>query len=161
MNRIPPTWMISALKKSHLVLGMMIADVTQEQAQQLRDGAAGWSVLEIVCHVRDYQELLFERVRRMVEEERPALKPYDETAREAMVIEGQYNQQDMRAVYADFCSMRETLIGYLRDLTAEQWQRVGTHPMLGEDDVSVEVFHIITHDVDHAEQIGRVVAGGG
>jgi DinB superfamily len=157
MNRIPPSWMISSLKKSHLVLGMMIANVTQTEAQDLRDGAAGWSILEIVCHVRDYQEILFERVRRMVEEDCPALKPYDEAAREAMVIEGNYNQQDMRAVYDDFCATREKLILYLSDLTADQWQRVGIHPMLDGDAVFVEVYHTISHDIDHAEQIGRVL----
>lgn len=157
MNRIPPSWMISSLKKSHLVLGMVIAGVTQAQAQQLRDGADGWSVLEIVCHVRDYQGMFFERIRRMVDEERPALVPFDEAARLGMVNERHYNQQDMRAVYTDFCQMRAVLIDYLSALQPEQWQRVGIHPTFGELDVAVEVFHTLSHDIDHGEQIGRVL----
>jgi uncharacterized damage-inducible protein DinB len=157
MNRIPPSWMIEALKKSHLVLGKVIATTTQTQAQQLRDGAEGWSVLEIICHVRDYQEIFFERIRLMVEQEHPTLKPYDEAARQALVIERHYQQQNLHDVYDDYCRMRERLIHYLTDLKPDQWQRVGLHPILGEDDVSVEVFHTISHDLDHTEQIGRVL----
>lgn len=157
MNRIPPLWMIGALKKSHLVLGMVISRVTQTQAQELRDGAEGWSILEITCHIRDYQEIFFERIRRMVEEEFPALKAYDEVARQALVDERHYDQQDLRVVYDDYCKMREKLIRYLTDLNPDQWQRVGIHPTFGEDDVSVEVFHTISHDLDHTEQIGRIL----
>ena len=160
MNRIPPSWMIASLKKSHRVLGMVIANVTQEQAQHMRDGADGWSVLEIMCHVRDYQEIFFERIRLMAETERPAITPYDEAARLALVTEHQYDQQNLRAVYADYCGTREKLIGYLSELRPDQWQRVGTHPLFGEDDVSVEVFHTISHDLDHSEQMGRVAGGG-
>jgi len=43
-------------------------------------------------------------------------------------------------------------------LQPEQWGRVGVHPMYGEVDVATEVFHAVSHDVDHAEQIGRVLA---
>ena len=162
MNRIPTSWMIDALRKSHLVLGLMIADVTQEQAQTLRDGPDGWSVVEIVCHVRDYQEIFFERIRMMAEaqddEQRPAINMIDEKVRQAMVLERDYAHQNLQAVYADFLKTRAALTDYVLKLQPEQWGRVGIHPMYGEVDVATEVFHAVSHDVDHAEQIGRVLS---
>jgi hypothetical protein len=77
--------MISCLKKSYQILGMTISDVSQEQAQELKDGPDGWSILEIMCHVRDFQEIFMTRATRMLNEDMPILVPVDAAAREAMV----------------------------------------------------------------------------
>jgi hypothetical protein len=161
MNRIPTSWMIDALHKSHLLFGLMIDGVTQEQAQTLRDGPDGWSAVEIMCHVRDYQEIFFERIRMMAEaqgEERPTIKMIDDKARQAMVEERDYAHQNLQAVYEDFLETRAALTAYMMKLQPEQWNRTGIHPLYGEIDVYVELYHAVSHDVDHAEQIGRVLA---
>ncbi len=156
MSRIPKSWMISSLKKSHLVFLATVGDVSQAQAQQLRDGPDGWNILEIVCHVRDYQEIFMERLQRMIEEDRPALKPYDEAAREALVIDNQYAQQELRTVSQDYVQMRQAFIALVSGLDKAQLERVGLHPMTGEIDPTVTIFHTVMHDIDHAEQIARV-----
>lgn len=156
MNRIPHTWMISNLKKSHLILGAFIKDINQEQAQQLRDGSDGWNILEIICHVRDYQEIFYGRLKRILEEDNPTFKVYDEVAREAMITERDYANQNLKTVFEDYCKTRENLISFLSELEEKQWQRVGIHPMLGEVDISVPIFHTILHDADHSEQIARI-----
>ncbi len=122
MNRIPTSWMTDALHKSHLLFGLMIADVTQEQAQTLRDGPDGWSVVEIMCHVRDYQEIFFERIRTMAEtqgEERPAIRMIDEKARQAMVEERDYAHQNLQAVHEDYLKTRAALLNYMHKLPPE------------------------------------------
>lgn len=156
MSRIPQSWLISSLKKSHLVFLASVGDISQVEAQQLRDGPDGWSILEIVCHVRDYQEIFMERVRRMVEGDQPTLKPYDAPAREALIVENQYAQQNLRAVCQDFVQTRERFIDYVAALDAAQLARTGLHPMTGEIDPTVTIFHTVMHDMDHAEQIARV-----
>jgi hypothetical protein len=156
MSKIPQSWLVSSLRKSHLVFLAVVGDISQEEAQQLRDGPDGWTVLEIVCHVRDYQEIFMERVRRMIEEDQPTLKPYDAAAREALVINNRYAEQDLRAVCRDFLQTRQRLIDYVAALKPAQLLRVGNHPMSGEIDPTVELFHTVMHDMDHAEQIARI-----
>jgi hypothetical protein len=156
MNRIPKSWLISSLKKSQLVFAAAVGDVSQAQAEQLRDGPDGWTILEIVCHVRDYQDIFMDRVRRMVEEDRPTLKPYDAAAREALVIDNQYAQQNLLAVMDEYRRTRLAYIDFVDTLEQAQLARVGDHPMSGEIDPTVEIFHSVMHDIDHAEQIARV-----
>jgi uncharacterized damage-inducible protein DinB len=156
MSRIPKSWLVSSLKKSHLVFAATLGDVSQEQAQQLRDGPDGWTILEIVCHVRDYQEIFLERLRRMIEENSPILTPYDEAARQALVTDHRYAQQNLRAVFQDYVQTRDRFIEQVLALDEAQLERIGIHPMTGQIDPSVTIFHIVMHDIDHAEQIARV-----
>ena len=156
MSRIPQSWLVSSLRKSHLVFLATVGNITQEEARQFRDGPDGWTVLEIVCHVRDYQEIFMERVRRMIEEDQPMLKPYDAAAREALIVDNQYAKQDLSAVCADFLQTREHFIDYVAALEADQLGRIGLHPMTGEIDPTVSIFHTVMHDMDHAEQIARM-----
>lgn len=157
MNRIPKSWMISALKKSHLILGMTISEVSQEQAQVLREDEDGWTILEIVCHVRDYQEIFMRRATRMLYEDVPTIVPVDEAARERMVTEHNYAGQDMRAVFHDYVATRHKFIEMLSTIEDSQLDRRGIHPMIGEVDVTVPIFHTILHDADHTEQIARIL----
>lgn len=156
MNRIPRTWMISNLKKSYQILGMMLDGVTQAQAEALRDGEDGWTILEVMCHVRDYQEIFMRRAQRMVNEDNPTLVPYDEQAREAMIIEGDYANQNLLDVFQDYVETRQQLITWMESLADDDLDRIGTHPMIGTIAVTTSIFHTVLHDADHSEQIARI-----
>lgn len=157
MNRIPRTWMISNLDKSYKILGMVLDGVTQEQSETVRDGADGWTVLEIMCHVRDYQEIFMGRAQRMVNEDNPTLKPYDAAAREAMIIERDYAHQNLFDVWQDYVATRHQLIEWMESLEDADLDRTGDHPMTGKIAVATSIFHTILHDADHTEQIARIL----
>lgn len=156
MTRIPHSWMIANLKKTHLILCALLKNITQQQAQELRDGADGWNILEIICHVRDYQDIFYGRLKQILEEDNPTFKVYDEVAREAMITENDYANQDLKLIVEDYCKTRDHLVNFLSELEEHQWQRTGVHPMLGEVDITVPIFHTILHDADHSEQIARI-----
>lgn len=157
MNRIPRTWMIANMKKSYKILGMALDGVTQEQAQTLREGKDGWTILEIMCHIRDYQEIFMRRAQRMLDEDNPTIVPYDATAREAMVIDNDYASQDLREVFTDYVATRHEYIALLESIDDEALDRTGTHPMVGTIAVTTSIFHTIMHDADHTEQIQRIL----
>ena len=156
MIRIPKSWLVYSLERSHLLFGMTIGDVTQAEAQRLTDGPEGWSILEIVCHVRDYQEIWLERVQRMLQEDHPTLVAYDAAAREALIIQNQYAQQDLKLILEDYVQTRHKFIAIVAQLEDSQLLRTGLNPLSGDIDLRVTIFHTIMHDIDHAEQIGRV-----
>lgn len=157
MGHIPHSWLISSLKRTHLVLGMLLGGVTQEQAQQLKDGPDGWSILEIMCHLRDFQTIDMERVQRILNEEKPMLVVYDAAAREAMVAENDYAHQNLKAVFDEYVRTRERFIELISGLDEARLERTGHHPMYGEIDTTVPAFHAAMHDIDHTEQIARVL----
>ena len=56
---------ISAMRLSIAVLDHILAGVPDEKARRLRDGADGWSVIEILCHLRDFDEIFYRRAQKM------------------------------------------------------------------------------------------------
>ena len=159
MKGLPNEWLLEGLEHSRLTLGHILADVTQERAQTIRDGAEGWSVLEILCHLRDYQAIFAERIRRILDEDKPIFKLYDESARLALVVENDYANQDLRAVFADYAATRRQMIDLLASLDEEQWQREGGFAVDDIVDLSMPVAHTLLHDADHTEQIARILRG--
>ena len=157
MNRIPRSWMISNLKKSYQILGMALHGVTQEQAETLRDGEDGWTILEIMCHVRDYQEMFMERAQAMLTEDNPHLTPFDADFREAMITEREYAKQNLLEVFKDYVETRQTFITLVESLDDVDLDRIGTHPMTGTIAVATPIYHTTLHDADHTEQIARVL----
>ena len=110
MKGLPHEWLIAGLENSAKILDLALADVSQEQARTARDGDDGWTVLEVLCHLRDYQDIFAERIRRMLEEEAPEFRLYDESARLALVIDNAYANQDLRAVMDQYRARRRWLI---------------------------------------------------
>lgn len=157
MQGLPHEWLTDGLQKSAQILALVMAGVTQEQAQRIKDGDGGWSVLEIVCHLRDYQDIFAERIRRMLEEERPQFRLYDEKARLALVIENDYANQDLRAVFDSYRAKRRWLIERLASASENQWRREGSFAVDDVVDVEMAVVHTLLHDADHTEQIARIL----
>ena len=159
MKGLPNEWLLEGLAQSAQTLAHILSDVTQAQALAIRDGDDGWSVLEIMCHLRDYQAIFAERIRRILDEEQPTFTPYDENARLALVIENDYANQELRAVLEDFLLTRRKIIERLAPLADEQWRREGK---FAEDDIvdlTMPVVHTVLHDADHTEQIARILRG--
>ena len=157
MKGLPNEWLLEGLEHSCKTLAHILADVTQEQARTIRDGADGWSVLEILCHLRDYQAIFAERIRRILDENMPIFTPYDETARLAMVVENDYANQDLRAIFADYSETRRRMIDLLASLDEEQWRREGRFAVDDVVDLTMPVVHTLLHDADHTEQIARIL----
>jgi hypothetical protein len=143
---------LRTLRKTQRLLHELLRGVTQAQAQELRDGPGGWSVLHIVCHLRDYEVTYRERVEVMLAEEHPT---FVVISNEEWERRGAYAEQELRAVVADIGARRQGLIARLEGLAEEQWQRTGLHPVQGEATVLDVAINTGLHDIDHLEQIAR------
>ena len=157
MKGLPREWLIAGLENSARILDHVLADVSQERARAIRDGAEGWSVLEIICHLRDYQAIFATRIARILEEDNPSFVAYDEAARLAMVIDNNYAGQDLRRVFDDYRATRRRLVDRLSSLSEDKWARMGSFAADDQVDIWMVAAHTLLHDCNHTEQIARIL----
>ncbi len=136
------------------ILKNILGDVTQETATTYRDSGDGWTALEALCHLRDFDYIFQHRVERMLSEELPDLVPADH---DQMVIDNRYSEQDLNEVLADFVQHRRAFIDLFKSLTDEQWERHGNHPERESFSMTDALMQLGLHDVTHIEQITRTL----
>jgi hypothetical protein len=130
----------------------LLQDCTQEQAIAARGGDEDWSVVEVMCHMRDAEERALERMRAMRDQENPHLAAYDQ---DEWARERDYASQDLRDVLDAFIRFREAHVADLEKLPPEGWERTGNHEEQGRMTISDQTLHMLAHDAIHAAQIGR------
>lgn len=150
MPAFTPQKALRDLVKTPVILNVVLRGVNQQRAQEATDGADGWSVLEILGHMNDYEAIFPDRVRMALEQERPHFPGYDPEERARTLA---YNQQDFAAVFASYVNRRREFVALLRGLTPEQWQRTGIHRESGELTVVEIALNSTLHDINHIEQI--------
>ena len=112
-----------------------------------------WSALQVCCHLRDYAEIEGQRVRRLVEEDEPALEAWDE---QELAAERNYQGDDPRRVRTALRAFWGGLAYQLEGLTDEQWQRAGTHPERGAITVRSRADRQVAHAHAHLEQLRAI-----
>ena len=146
---------VKLMQKSLAVVENIMQNVSQEDATTYRDSGDGWTVVEVLCHLRDANDIFHKRAAMMVEQTNPDLPVFDH---DGMVTALKYNEQDAQAVLAELKASREAIIAFYKGLSAEQWQATGTHPESGAFNMTASVAQVGTHEVDHIEQITRILA---
>jgi hypothetical protein len=134
----------------------LLEGVSQEQAQAARGGDEDWSIVEVVCHLRDAEERALERMRAMRDQDEPFLPGYDQ---EAWARERNYAAQDVHEALQGYLRLKEQHIAELEALTPEQWGRPGMHEEQGRITISDHTLHLVAHDSQHAAQIARQLKG--
>lgn len=143
---------IEMLEVAPAVLARLLEGVTQARAESARGGDEGWSVVEVVCHLRDAEEIGFERMRVLRDAADPAIDGFDQLA---LARERGYASADLRATLAEFVAHRAQHVAALRALTPEQWQRAGLHRANGPLTLLNHALHMAWHDAVHLAQIAR------
>ncbi len=145
---------ISQMQKTCLILEHVLKNLSEDQAHDLNDGPEGWSIIEIVCHLRDFDEIFYNRAQMMLTQDHPQLPAYDH---EAMAIEKNYQAEELAYVYYDLKASRERFVEFFENLTDEQWERTGVHPERDSFTMTDAVMQVGLHDLTHIEQITRIL----
>ena len=122
-----------------------------------RPSPEAWSPTEIVCHLRDIEEVFGERVAAILANEEPALPeagPAERWARER-----QYARHDPALAVAHFRRRRGESLEMLVALPPADWQRGGEHAARGRLSIDMLVAHLAWHDDNHLEQLTRALEG--
>jgi hypothetical protein len=125
--------------------------LAQHDLNQLLEPASdgGWGIVEIVPHLRDWEEIYLERMRKIVDEVRPHLPAHDDVL---WAIERDYRGQDPYEVFERFRTMRAGLVAFLTDLPPDAWNRTGEHSVFDEITLLWLANHLRNHDQEHLQQ---------
>lgn len=115
-----------------------------------------WTVAQNVHHTADSHLNAYIRLKLMLAEDHPTLKPYDE-GRWAHFPDAHGPNFD--ATFALLRGLHERWVTVWESVEGDQWDRAGYHPEMGED-ISVDDLLKIyaTHCEAHLDQIRRTVA---
>jgi hypothetical protein len=129
----------------------LVADMDDAEARW-RPPSGGWSVLEVVCHLRDEETDDFRQRLRLTLED-PA-KEWPKMDPEAWVTERRYQERSLKPELDAFLAERRKSLEWLRGLKAPDWSRTHTHPrpMAAGDLLAAWV----AHDLLHVRQIARI-----
>jgi len=120
--------------------------------QLWRPAPGKWSILEIVCHLRDMErEAYLARYRRILAEDDPRLPDVDG---DVIALERDYRSGTLAAALKDWRAARKESLRLLKGVKASAWQRIGTHETAGRlsmDDLLRR--HAVGNDEAHLAQI--------
>ena len=111
-----------------------------------------WSILEIVCHLRDMErDAYLERYRRILAEDTPQLPDIDG---DLYSLEGDYRNQKLSDVLREWTRLRRESLRLLAGVKREQWDRAGIHETAGRLTMADLLRrHAIGNDEAHLAQI--------
>jgi hypothetical protein len=125
-------------------LGRLIDGRSSESLRQPGEDGR-WGVVEVLCHLRDWEMVIHERIGSIIEEELPELPEVDATM---WPLEHEYREQDSIEVYNELAGLREALVGRLREISPAAWERRGISPSGQPVSLRGIVADVLLHD-DH------------
>jgi hypothetical protein len=139
----------SAKKLERLLKGVPAAKLRKRPAPDK------WSVAEIMAHLADSEIVTGFRVRQILGTPGTPIPAYDQ---DAWAKACRYEKRDARKSLEIFRVLREANLGLLKSLSAEQWKHHGMHSERGAETVERLVTLIAGHDLNHTQQIERILA---
>lgn len=151
MYNIPQDLLDGYEKLPDILIGLL-RHHPEDALRNARGGDENWSVIEVLCHLRDAEEYALARNRAMRDQLNPSLLPYDQ---EQLAIERGYAKANLQDTLQTFVNLRRTHLAELAALAPADWERTGQHTEQGQITILTHTLHMISHDLVHAAQIAR------
>jgi len=141
-----------------------------------RPGAHNWAAKEIVCHLRDVEELFQIRFHTVVALDEPRILVLGASAKDLApwriggsighpldparwAEERQYLRNDTHEALAAFRRRRTEVLALLQSLSPAEWERGGIHLSQGRLTLADWVARLAAHDDNHLDQLRRALEG--
>ncbi len=131
----------------------LVSQFSDEQLDQ-RVAEGEWSIRQIVHHVADSHANAVGRLRKPLTEDRPTLPDYDQ---DAYALLEDYNAP-LEASLTVIDGLHRRFVALLETLTADQWERIGVHPVRGALTVEQIAAMYAGHGTNHINQINDIRA---
>ena len=140
----------TARKLARLIKGVPAGELRR------RPAADKWSVSEILAHLGDAEIVIGFRIRLILGTPGIPIAAYDQ---DSWVTSGHYEKRVPRKSVELFSAVREANLALLKSLTPEQWKQYGMHSERGQETLEQIVRMTAGHDLNHLQQIERILRG--
>jgi len=146
------SWIISQLAANRVAFEAMLR-TTPTELRSWKPAPEHWSILEVVCHLRDEEAEDFRaRVDAVLHRPEAPLPPADP---QGWVLGRRYLEQDFEATLEAFLAQRHRSIEWLRALREPAWDNAHRHPKFGPMSARMLLANWLAHDYLHMRQITR------
>jgi hypothetical protein len=135
-------------------LAKLLKGVSPARARK-RPAPGKWSIAEIVAHIADTELVGGYRIRAILGQPGTPIVGFDQ---DTWVAALHYDKRDLRKSFEQYRGLREANLALLKSLTPEQWKHHGMHNERGEESVETIVLMFAGHDINHIQQIERILA---
>ena len=135
-------------------LAKLLKTVSPAMAKK-RPASGKWSIAEIVAHLADTELVGGYRIRAILGAPGSQIIGFDQ---DQWVTALHYEKRNLRKSLEQYRALREANLALLKTLTTEQWKHHGMHNERGPETVETIARMFAGHDLNHFEQIERIVA---
>lgn len=136
-------------------LALLLKGKTGKQLMR-RPAPDKWSVAEIVAHLADAELAISWRIRQVLSNNAVPIQAYDQAV---WAKTFDYARRDPRQSLANFRTLREANVALLKSVPRKLWDNYGIHEERGNESVSHVVRMVAGHDLNHLQQIQRILKG--
>jgi hypothetical protein len=145
---------LGQLEATPEILRLLMEGLSEEDTNW-KPAPERFSIAEVLEHLSHAEGHCFRaRVERMVDEDNPALEPYDPNV---YFKAGSYSGRSAEDSFDHFEEQRELNLQYLHELPASVADRAGTHGKLGAMTVAHQLNEWAFHDIGHIKQIAEII----
>jgi len=135
-------------------LAQLIEGVSTSELRR-RPAPDKWSVSEIIAHLADGEIVGGFRVRFILGSPGSPVVAYDQ---DKWVASGHYDKRDPQKSVELFRVLREANLALLESLEPDDWKQYGMHSERGKESIEHIVRMFAGHDVNHLQQIEKILA---
>ncbi len=150
IEQIKTRWeILSKLQQAPKAVAALFRGVPDE-ALRRKPAPEKWSMLEILCHLRDVEFLFVERYGKIANHDRPQLRMINQ---DELAAKLRYNEDDPAAALREFQALRAETVALLSALAQQSWERIGLHPKRGDFSIAANAVMHVTHDANHLDRL--------
>jgi uncharacterized damage-inducible protein DinB len=146
----------SKLNEARSVLARTLDGLTEEQAVEVKI-TPEWSVKDEVAHLAGAERGMFGIAQRMARGEDPQVSPeYNNDFYNARQV-AKRKEKSLVQVRAELDATHAELMTFLQNLTQEQLDLCGQHPLYGEVKLKELLVIIYSHETTHSKEISAKI----
>lgn len=145
------SYLLHGLAGSPTVLGQLMTQIPAD-AWDRRPDPERFTLREVVAHLADWERVWQERVETALTAD-PAVFPDRDPGQ--LALDGDYASADPETSVRQFQERRAELVRQFRELSSEDWQRSGKHPIRGILTIEDLAVTALGHDGYHLNQVSE------
>jgi hypothetical protein len=135
-------------------LAKLLKGISPARARK-RPAPGKWSIAEIVAHLADAELVGGYRIRAILGAPGCQVVGFDQ---DVWVTALHYDKRSLGKSFAQYRALREANLALVKALTPEQWEHHGVHNERGAETIETIVRMFAGHDLNHFQQIERILA---